>query len=71
MRMHPLSWLGIGLILVGIALVVVPVLGRAIDLSAVPSWLVYVYRTDGFFFVTSPFLIALSVAAFLVYLLMR
>ena len=69
--MHPLTWLGIGFILVGVALLLVPILGRVIDLSAIPSWLVYVYRSDGFFFVTSPFLIALSIAAFLVYLLVK
>ena len=69
--MHPLTWLGIGFILVGVALVLLPVLGKVIDLSAIPSWLVYVYRSDGFLFATSPFLIALSIAAFLVYLLVR
>ena len=68
--MHPLTWLGIGFILIGVALVLVPILGRVIDLRAIPSWLIY-YRSDGFIFVTSPFLIALSIAAFIVYLAVR
>lgn len=69
--MHPLTWLGIALILIGVALVLLPVLGRYMNLSQVPSWLVYVYHSDGFYFVTSPLLIVLSVAALLAYFLTR
>lgn len=68
---HPLTLLGIALILIGVALVLLPILGKYIDFSQVPSWLVYVYRSDGFYFVTSPFLLVLSLVAFIVYLLTR
>lgn len=69
--MHPLTWLGITLILVGVALVLLPILGKYIDLSQVPSWLIYVYRSDGFYFVTSPLLLALSAISLIVHLLTR
>ena len=69
--MHPLTWLGIGFILIGVALVLVPILSKVIDLRAIPSWIVYFYRSDGFIFVTSPLLIILSIVSFLVYMLVR
>jgi len=57
--------------LVGVALVLFPMIGRYIDLSKIPSWLVYVYQSDGFYFVTSPLLLLLSLAAFVIFLLHR
>lgn len=69
--MHPLTWLGIALTLVGAALVLLPILGKYIDLSRIPSWLIYVYRSDGFYFITSPLLLALSAISLIVYLLTR
>ncbi len=57
--------------LVGAALVLFPLVGPHIDLSKIPSWLVYVYHSDGFYFVTSPLLLLLSLVAFLVFLLQR
>jgi hypothetical protein len=69
--MHPLTWLGIALILVGVAFVLLPLLGKYIDLSQVPPWLIYVYHNNGFYFVTSPLLLALSAIAFIAYFLMR
>jgi hypothetical protein len=68
---HPLTLLGIFLILLGIAFVLLPVLGSHVDFSRVPSWLIYVYHSDGFYFVTSPLLIALSLVALVIYLLTR
>lgn len=35
--MHPLTWLGIALILVGVALVLLPILGKVIDFSRIHS----------------------------------
>ncbi|MDI6820409.1 MAG: hypothetical protein QMC89_05860 [Candidatus Hodarchaeaceae archaeon] len=56
---HPLTWAGIVLIVIGVALVLLPILGKYIDFARVPWWLIYVYRSDGFYFVTSPLLILL------------
>ena len=69
--MHHLTWLGIALILVGFAIVLIPIVGAYIDIPKVPSWLIYVYHSDGFYFVTSPLLLALSIVALVIYLLGR
>jgi len=69
--MEPLTWLGIALILIGAALVLLPVVGKYVDLSQIPSWLIYVYHSDGFYFVTSPLLLLLSLVSFIVFLLKR
>jgi hypothetical protein len=42
-----------------------------VDLSRIPWWLIYVYRSDGFYFITSPFLIVIFVVSVIVYLLMH
>ena len=63
--------IGIALILVGAALVLFPTVGRYIDLSKIPSWLIYVYHSDGFYFATSPLLLLLSLAVFIIFLLKR
>lgn len=63
--------LGIALILVGAALVLFPMVGRYIDLSSIPSWLIYVYHSDGFYFATSPLLLLLSLVAFIIFLINR
>jgi hypothetical protein len=64
-------WLGAALILMGVALVLIPIIGAHFDLSKIPSWLIYVYRSNGFCFVTSPILIVISILSILAYLLMR
>jgi hypothetical protein len=71
LSVHPFTWLGVFLILLGVALVLIPVLGQYVDLSKVPSWLIYVYRSNGFYFVTSPLLILLSVISLIVFILRR
>ena len=63
--------LGVALILVGAALVLFPMVGRYIDLSSIPSWLIYVYHSDGFYFATSPLLLLLSLVAFIIFLINR
>jgi len=70
-EIHPLTWLGVALILIGIAFVLLPIVGRYVDLSSIPSWLIYVYRSDGFYFVTSPLLIAISIVTIIFYILAR
>lgn len=70
-EIHPLTWLGAALILVGIAFVLLPIVGKYVDFSSIPSWLIYVHRSDGFYFVTSPLLIAISIVTIIFYILAR
>jgi len=70
-NMQPVVWLGIFLIIVGAALVLLPTLAKHVDLSRVPSWIIYVYKHDGFYFVTSPLLIIISIISVIVYILTR
>ncbi len=69
--MHQLTWLDIAFVLIGVALLLLPILGKYIDLSQVPSWLIYIYHSNGFYFLTSPLLLVLSIGAFIAYILMR
>ncbi|MEM2210819.1 MAG: hypothetical protein QXW83_00945 [Nitrososphaerales archaeon] len=59
-----LSLSGIILILIGIILILIPFLIRAIpsleSLERIPPIILYIYRSDGFFFATSPILIILG-----------
>jgi hypothetical protein len=68
---HPLTWIGVSLILIGVALVLLPIIGRYVDLARIPWWLVYVYRSNGFYFVTSPLLIMLSLLSVVIHFLKR
>ncbi|MEM2878841.1 MAG: hypothetical protein QXG10_04800 [Candidatus Hadarchaeales archaeon] len=68
---HPFTLVGMVLILLGIAFILIPIVGRCFDPSGIPPWILYVYRSDGFVFVTSPLLIAISIIALLIYLLTR
>jgi len=57
---------GIILILLGVLLFIVPVLlERMPSLEKIPWILLYVYRSNGFTFVTSPILIIISIISFL------
>ncbi|MCL4437137.1 MAG: hypothetical protein M1503_04720 [Thaumarchaeota archaeon] len=66
--------LGIMLILLGIILVMLPLLARSLNmqniLGRVPWIILYVYRQDGFVFMTSPILIIISLA-FLIYAFLK
>ena len=58
---------GVILILSGITLVLIPLITKLIptvDLEKIPWILLYVYRKDGFFFVTSPVLILITAVYF-------
>ncbi len=66
--------LGISLILIGIAFVLIPIIGRfftEVDLEKIPWFLLYVYRRNGFVFVTSPILILVSVISLLLHFIRR
>jgi hypothetical protein len=62
------SIIGFAFILIGIALVILPIIGQlvpTIDLERIPWLLLYVYKRDNFVFVTSPLLIIISVISLL------
>ncbi len=63
--MKSVMWVGIFLILLGIVLVLIPILDQYIALADIPSWLIFVYSSGNFRFVTSPILI-LAFVIFLV-----
>lgn len=65
--MEPLWWLGLALVLLGVALMLVPVAVRVVDAGRIPPLVLYVYRSDGFYFVTSPLLLLLSLFFLLLY----
>jgi len=64
--------LGLLLIVSGIILVALPVLARHLpNLDRFPWVLVWVYRRNGFYFVTSPLLIIISIISLLLNLFNR
>ena len=69
---NPFNVFGVTLILIGVALLLVPIIAKiipAVDLEKIPWLILYVYRNDGFVFITSPLLIIVGVAYFLLALL--
>ena len=63
---------GIILILLGIMFVLLPILIRHLpSIEKLPPILIYVYRSDNFYFVTSPLLILISVIFFILFLIKR
>ncbi|MGC8817356.1 MAG: hypothetical protein ACP5PX_06105 [Candidatus Hadarchaeum sp.] len=68
---NAITLLGIAFILIGVALVLLPVIGSYIDLSKVPWWLIYVYRSNGFVFVTSPILLIISAISIIIAIFAR
>jgi len=63
---RPLAAMGWMLILVGVLLVALPYLARLVpSVERLPWYIVYVYRSDGFTFATSPLLILFSVISLL------
>jgi uncharacterized membrane protein HdeD (DUF308 family) len=59
---RPFTVMGLILILSGIILVMLPFIARHLpNLEKLPWILIWVYRKNGFYFVTSPLLIILSI----------
>jgi hypothetical protein len=59
---RPFMALGWMLILLGIIFVTLPYLARLVpSIERLPWFVVYIYRSDGFYFATSPLLILLSI----------
>jgi len=69
--MHQLTWLGLALILIGLALVFAPLAAKYFDVERVPSWLLWVYHSGNVYFVTSPILLLFSLVSFILFLLRR
>lgn len=62
----PFTALGLLLIVSGLVLVLLPVVARHLpSLDRLPWIIVWVYRRDGFYFVTSPLLIIISFVSIL------
>ena len=62
----PFTGIGWMLILLGALFVALPYLVRIVPaLDHVPWWIIYVYKSDGFYFATSPLLIIISILSFL------
>ena len=60
------------LILLGVIFVVLPYITRIIpDIERIPWWILWVYRSNGFTFATSPLLIFISILSLLLNLLRR
>ncbi|MCX6654599.1 MAG: hypothetical protein NTY03_05700 [Candidatus Bathyarchaeota archaeon] len=57
---NPLTLLGVLLILLGVIFVALPYISRVVDVEKIHWIILYVYRRDGFTFVTSPILLFLS-----------
>lgn len=69
---EPFTILGIILIIMGIILVALPFLARYTPvLERLPPILIYVYRHNGFYFVTSPILIIISIISIIIFLIKR
>jgi hypothetical protein len=69
---RPLTLLGLVFIVCGVILVALPFIIRHIpNIERLPWILVYIYRKDDFYFVTSPILIIISIASLIIYLISR
>ena len=60
------------LILLGVIFVALPYISRIIpDIERIPWWILWVYRSNGFTFATSPLLIFISLLSILLNILRR
>ncbi|KXB02025.1 hypothetical protein AKJ44_01620 [candidate division MSBL1 archaeon SCGC-AAA261F17] len=69
MNSDTMIWLGVILILLGVTLILIPTLGKFIQLEKIPDWLIYVYESDGFYFVTSPILLLITILTVIMFFL--
>ena len=69
---RPFTLMGLLFIVCGLILVALPFISRYLPtLDRLPWILVWVYRSDGFYFITSPLLIIVSLAFLILHLLGR
>ena len=72
LKMFHFQVLGIMLMVLGALLFIAPILIEKIpSLESIPWIILYVYRKDGFVFVTSPLLIMISIVSLLWWILTR
>ena len=68
----PFQSMGWILILLGIIFVAMPYIARFVpDLDRIPWWILWVYRSDGFYFATSPILIFISIISIILNMIRR
>ena len=69
---RPFTVLGLLLIVCGFILVALPLIARHLpSMERLPWILIWVYRRDGFYFVTSPLLIIISIVSLVLHLFSR
>ena len=68
---NPFTFLGILFIVLGLLFVAIPFISRYIDLDKIPWIILWVYKSDGFIFATSPILIIISIISLFVAFLRR
>ena len=69
---RPFTVLGLLLIVCGFILVALPLIARNLpSMERLPWILIWVYRRDGFYFVTSPLLIIISIVSLVLHLFSR
>lgn len=64
--------LGILFIILGIALILVPIIAKSfssVQLEQIPWILLWVYKSDGFWFATSPILIIIGIIMYILWIL--
>ena len=66
MEISPYTVIGFLLILLGVLFVALPYLRGVVDFDKIPWYLIWVYRSDGFTFATSPILIIISLLSIIV-----
>lgn len=69
---RPFTTLGLIFIICGVVLIALPFIARSLpNLEKMPWILIWVYRSDGFYFITSPLLIIISIISLILQLLGR
>ena len=66
--------LGVLFVVLGLAFIAASLIAKVtpqLSLERIPWILLWIYRRDGFWFATSPILLMISVAAFIIWLLTR
>jgi len=66
LEISPYTVIGFLLILLGVLFVALPYLRGVVDFDKIPWYLIWVYRSDGFTFATSPILIIISLLSIIV-----